>query len=55
MDIKLSIEELNELVYCLGRVIAEDANSWNIELKKELYNKLYTELENKINDMEVYL
>jgi hypothetical protein len=50
---ELKVSELNELVYCLGKVIHEDPSSWNIELKKELYDKLYTELENRINAMEL--
>lgn len=43
----LLLSELNELVYCLGRVIAEDPKGWNIEGKRKLYDKLYTELETR--------
>ena len=48
----LTITELNELVYCLGRVITEDSNGWNMVVKKNLYNKIYTELETRTLGIE---
>lgn len=48
----LLLSELNELVYCLGRVIAEDPKGWNIEVKRKLYDRLYTELETRTAAVE---
>jgi hypothetical protein len=41
----LSTQELNELLYCVARTIAEDCGSWNTNLRKELFEKIYKELE----------
>lgn len=44
---QLSVSELNEIVYCIGSVIAEK-QEYNAEFRQKLFNKLYTELENQI-------
>jgi len=51
----LTIAELNELVYCLGRVIAEDKNGYNNELRQQVFDKLYSELEHMIKEEEVHI
>lgn len=51
---ELTTSELNELVYSLNKVIIEDSNdSWNTELRKELFNKIYAELEDRVSVMEI--
>ena len=47
----LTIAELNELVYCVGRTIADDPKGWNVEQKQALYNKLYSELEERLKHL----
>jgi hypothetical protein len=47
---ELSILELNELVYSLSRVIEQDKkdpNVYNADIRRALYDKLYTELEHR--------
>jgi hypothetical protein len=50
----LSLKELNELVYCVGRVIEADpvANSYQPDERQKLFNKLYDELEARVKDIE---
>ena len=48
----LTLTELNELVYCLGRTIADNPNGWNKEVRQKLYDKLYTELETRTAAVE---
>ena len=48
----LSLKELNELIYCVGQVIADQPNGYGHEERKELFNKLYSELEERIKYIE---
>jgi hypothetical protein len=48
----LSLKELNELIYCVGVVIADDHNGYGHEERQALFNKLYAELEERVKDIE---
>jgi hypothetical protein len=48
----LSLKELNELIYCVGRVIADQPNGYGHEERIQLFNKLYAELEERVKDIE---
>jgi len=48
----LSLKELNELIYCVGRVIADQPNGYGHEERQALFNKLYAELEERIKYIE---
>ncbi len=49
----LSLRELNELVYCIGRVIEKDGQgSYGHEERQELFNKIYAELEERVKHIE---
>jgi hypothetical protein len=48
----LSLKELNELIYCVGRVIADQPNSYGHEERQALFNKLYENLEKRIQALE---
>lgn len=49
----LSLRELNELIYCIGRVIEKDGQgSYGHEERQELFNKIYAELEERIKYIE---
>jgi hypothetical protein len=48
----LSLKELNELIYCVGVVIADDHNGYGHEERQKLFNKLYAELEERIKYIE---
>ena len=45
----LSLKELNELIYCVGSVIADKTNTYNSEDRQLLFNKLYSELEDRVS------
>jgi hypothetical protein len=48
----LSLKELNELIYCVGRVIADQPNGYGHEERQKLFNRLYSELEARVKDIE---
>lgn len=48
----LSLKELNELIYCVGVVIADDHNGYGHEERTALFNKLYDELEARVKVFE---
>jgi hypothetical protein len=48
----LSLKELNELIYCVGLVIADKTNTYNSEDRQLLFNKLYSELEDRVSTIE---
>jgi hypothetical protein len=48
----LSLKELNELIYCVGSVIADKTNTYNSEDRQLLFNKLYSELEDRVSTIE---
>jgi hypothetical protein len=48
----LSLKELNELIYCVGSAIADKANTYNSEGRQLLFNKLYSELEDRVSTIE---
>jgi hypothetical protein len=48
----LSLKELNELIYCVGSVIADKTNTYNSEDRQLLFNKLYSELEDRVSAIE---
>jgi hypothetical protein len=48
----LSLKELNELIYCVGVVIADDHNGYGHEEHQKLFNRLYAELEERIKYIE---
>jgi hypothetical protein len=48
----LSLKELNELIYCVGVVIADDHNGYGHEERIQLFNKLYAELEERVKEMD---
>jgi hypothetical protein len=45
----LSLKELNELIYCVGSVITDKTNTYNSEDRQLLFNKLYSELEDRVS------
>ena len=47
----LTIAELNEVIYCIGRTIADDPKGWNIEQRQARYNRLYGELEERLSHL----
>lgn len=49
---RLSLKELNELIYCVGVVIADDHNGYGHEERIQLFNKLYVELEERVKRIE---
>lgn len=48
----LSIKELNEVIYCIGRVIAEDKNGYNSEFRQQIFDRLYSELEGRMDQIQ---
>jgi hypothetical protein len=48
----LSLKELNELIYCVGVVVADDHNGYGHEERQALFNKLYAELEERVKHIE---
>jgi hypothetical protein len=48
----LSLKELNELIYCVGTVMTDKAGAYGEEVRKTLYEKLTTELESHIVELE---
>jgi hypothetical protein len=48
----LSLKELNELLYCVGNVIADQPNSYGHKERQELFNKVYAELEKRVKYIE---
>jgi len=48
----LTNAELNELIYCVARTIGDDPKGWNVKLKMALHDKLYSELEGRINQIQ---
>jgi hypothetical protein len=48
----LSLKELNELIYCVGVVIADDHNGYGHEERTALFNKLYENLEKRVQALE---
>ena len=48
----LSLKELNELIYCVGVVIADDHNGYGHEERTALFSKLYAELEERVKEMD---
>jgi hypothetical protein len=49
---QLSLKELNELIYCVGTVMSSKTNTYGAENRTALYEKLTTELESRVNDIE---
>ena len=45
----LSLKELNELIYCVGTVIADQPKTYGHAERKELFDKLSSELQERIN------
>ena len=43
----LSLKELNELIFCVGSVMAYTPEGYGHEERQELFNKLYSELEER--------
>jgi hypothetical protein len=48
----LSLKELNELIFCVGSVMAYTPEGYGHEERKELFNKLYSELEDRVSTIE---
>ena len=48
----LSLKELNELIYCVGTTMSSKTNTYGAEDRTALYEKLTTELESRVNDIE---
>lgn len=48
----LSLKELNELLYCVGSVIADQSNGYGHKERQELFNKVYAELEERVKHIE---
>jgi len=51
-NMNLSLKELNELIYCVGSVIADQPNGYGHKERQELFNKVYAELEKRVKYIE---